>query len=221
MKSVICFITLVGITFVIATISGCGKGGDEPKKVVSESTANQTVVEQKPDLPEKKDTTATQKAESANVTKNQPAAQETKKDLPSDSKAAVPHKTEPVKATEAQPAVQDVPDVIVIENKVYTADKKGPVTFHHAKHNKEYKVSCTECHHLYKDGKNMWKEGDHVEKCVVCHDPAEDKGKTIKLQNAFHQNCKDCHKEVNKEGKKAPYTKCAGCHIEPGTTPLK
>jgi hypothetical protein len=75
------------------------------------------------------------------------------------------------------------------------------------------KVSCTECHHLYKDGRNLWKEGDHVDKWVNCHDPAVDKGKTIKLQNAFHQNCKDCHKEAGKEGKKAPYTKCVDCHV--------
>jgi hypothetical protein len=206
MKNIIYFVTLVGVMLVITSISGCGKGGDHPKKVVPESMTNQTVVQQKVDLPAEKDATATQKTEPSNVTENQPATQEIKKNLPADIK------TVPVKATVPQPAVQNVPDVIAIEYKIYAADKKGPVTFHHIKHNKDYKVSCVQCHHLYKDGKNLWKEGDHVDKCVVCHDPEERKGKAIRLQNAFHQNCKDCHKEVNKEGKKAPYTRCADCH---------
>jgi hypothetical protein len=194
---------------VIAPISGCGKGGDEPEKAVPESSITQTVVEQKADL---KDTTATQKPEPASVEDVKSSVQETKKDLPVESKAIVPEKTEPANVTTAQPAVQDVPDEIAISNQVYAEDKKGAVTFHHMKHSKEYKVSCAQCHHLYKDGRNLWKEGDHVDKCVVCHDPAVDKGKAIKLQNAFHQNCKDCHKEASKEGKKAPYTKCTDCH---------
>jgi hypothetical protein len=212
MKTIICFVTLVGVMLVIAPISGCGKAGDKPEKVVTESAANNTVVEQKADLPLEKDATEPQKTEPVGVAEVKSSAQETKKDLPTENKAAVPQKTEPAKVTAPQSAAQDIPDVIAISNQVYADDKKGLVTFHHAKHNKDYKVSCTECHHLYKDGRNLWKESDHVDKCVVCHDPAMDKGKAIKLQNAFHQNCKDCHKEASKEGKKAPYTKCVDCH---------
>jgi len=212
MKTIICFIKLVCIMLTIFSISGCGKGGDEPEKAVPESAATQTVVEQKADLPVEKDATESQKTEPVTVAKNQPAARETEKDLPAEGKDAIPHETESAKVTTAQPAVQDIPDIITISNQVYAEDKKGPVTLHHTKHVKEYKVSCDKCHHLYKDGSNLWKEGEHVDKCVVCHDPAEDKGKAIKLQNAFHQNCRDCHKEASTEGKKAPYTKCTDCH---------
>jgi hypothetical protein len=165
MKTITCFVTLVGVMLVIAPISGCGKGGNEPEKTVSESAANQTVVEQKADLPVEKDAAEPQKTEPASVAEVKSSVQEIKKVQLSESKAVVPQKTESVKVTAPQSAVQDVPDVIVIENKVYAEDKKGPVTFHHAKHNKDYKVSCTECHHLYKDGRNLWKEGDHVDKC--------------------------------------------------------
>jgi len=117
------------------------------------------------------------------------------------------------------------PDVIIIDNQVYKKDTKGPVEFHHKKHVEEYKnaknekIACTECHHIYnKEGKNIFKEGDPVKKCSTpdCHDPNKKLGKNEpKLQIAFHDNCKNCHKEVVKAGLKkddeAPYKKCAAC----------
>ncbi len=107
----------------------------------------------------------------------------------------------------------DVPKEIVIEGKGYKKDKKGPVKFLHEKHAKDYKIACTECHHNYKDGKNVWKQGDPVKKCSACHDPQKKQGKVMKLQNAYHRNCKNCHKDLGKEGKKAgPFRKCSGCH---------
>ena len=65
----------------------------------------------------------------------------------------------------------DVPDEVTIENKGYAADKKGPVKLHHKKHQTDYKIACADCHHDYKDGKNVWKQGDPVKKCSACHDP--------------------------------------------------
>jgi len=104
----------------------------------------------------------------------------------------------------------DVPDEIKIENEGYASDKKGGVKFHHKKHNVDYKVACTDCHHDYKDGKNAWKEGDPVKKCSGCHNPEKKEGKVDKLQNAYHKNCKNCHKTL--EGKNAPFKKCNDCH---------
>lgn len=104
----------------------------------------------------------------------------------------------------------DQPDLIVIQNKGYKSDKKGAVKLTHKKHAEEYKVKCEECHHIYKDGKNAWKEGDPVQKCSECHDPNEKKGAADKLQLSFHKNCHTCHKD-NKD-KKAPYSKCNDCH---------
>ena len=107
----------------------------------------------------------------------------------------------------------DAPETIVIDGKNYKKDIKGPVTFHHAKHNSDYGLACTECHHVYVDGENVWKEGDNVDTCDKCHDPLKSDGNVKKLMLAFHNNCKDCHKKAAKEeGKKAPYKKCDECH---------
>ena len=116
-------------------------------------------------------------------------------------------------------AEQAIPDKLEIENKGYKKDKKRPVLFHHQKHETAkdkggYGVACTECHHVYKDGKNVWKEGDHVDKCIKCHDPKkntkENGVKVMKLQNAMHKNCKTCHKKE----KKGPFKKCNQCHVK-------
>ena len=108
-----------------------------------------------------------------------------------------------------------IPVDITLEGKDYAADKKGPVKFTHQKHEKDFKIACTECHHVYKDGKNVWKQGDKVEKCSACHDPNEKKGKAMKLQNAYHKNCKDCHKALKAEDKKTgPFKKCNDCHAK-------
>ena len=107
----------------------------------------------------------------------------------------------------------DVPDEFKIENKGYKKDKKKPVSFHHKKHAEEYKAACTDCHHEYEGDKNVWKEGQPVKKCSACHDPKKKSGKVMKLQNAYHRNCKDCHKKLN-DDKKAPFKKCTGCHAK-------
>ena len=108
----------------------------------------------------------------------------------------------------------DSPDEVTIQNKGYKSDKKGPVKLTHKKHNEEYKVACNECHHEYKDGKNVWKEGQPVKKCGECHNPKKKEGKTKKLQIAYHKNCKNCHKDLVKQKKsdKAPFKKCNDCH---------
>ena len=107
-----------------------------------------------------------------------------------------------------------VPDEVTIENKGYKKDKKGPVKLTHKKHSEEYKVACADCHHDYKDGKNVWKDTDPVKKCSECHNPLKKEGKVKKLQNAYHRNCKNCHKAYIKDhpDSKAPYKKCTKCH---------
>ncbi|WP_051184367.1 cytochrome c3 family protein [Desulfatiglans anilini] len=108
----------------------------------------------------------------------------------------------------------DVAEEIVLQNE-YPADKQGPVKFSHKKHAEDYGATCDDCHHVIQDGKNVWKEGDAVQKCSECH-PADPPDKeALKLQNAFHKNCKDCHKEQNDDAK-APFKKCNGCHEKKG-----
>jgi len=122
-------------------------------------------------------------------------------------------------------AGDDCPDEVTIHSKLWTKDKYGPAKLSHKKHAEEYKVPCQDCHHVYKDGKNVWKKGDAVQKCDTCHTCVKT-GKALKdaspeeqklsLYNAYHDNCKGCHQKYNKEHKddatkKAP-TKCTECH---------
>ncbi|MBN1832682.1 MAG: cytochrome c3 family protein [Deltaproteobacteria bacterium] len=116
--------------------------------------------------------------------------------------------TEPVIEAEGSGSIVE----IIIENKGYMNDKKKPVKLNHKKHSEEYEIACDHCHHLYQDGTNVWKEGDSVQKCAACHDPMGDDANVMKLQSAFHKNCRDCHKEMSEEGREAPYKKCGDCH---------
>ena len=111
-------------------------------------------------------------------------------------------------------SADDVPDEITINNEGYKSKKRGPVQFSHLSHSEDYDVACNECHHDYEDGENIWEEGDPVNKCIDCHDPAESDGNIKNLRLSFHRNCKICHKNLAKEGisEDAPFKKCSGCH---------
>ena len=105
-----------------------------------------------------------------------------------------------------------VEDTFKIKEAVFKKFTKSPVEFTHKKHSVDQKIACTECHHVYKDGKNVFKDGDKVQKCSACHtDPKKDQGKVLSTKNAFHKNCQPCHKEA----KKGP-TKCTECHPKKG-----
>ena len=120
------------------------------------------------------------------------------------------------------PAVVKAPDTITMESKIYKKHTKKPVTFSHKKHAEHEGISCTDCHHVYKDGKNVWKEGDHVDKCEACHTetgkPPKDMKKAEKIKKyhkeALHENCKTCHKKmVDKNSDMGKALKgCTGCH---------
>jgi hypothetical protein len=109
---------------------------------------------------------------------------------------------------------QSPPDEITLEDEGYKSNRRGPVYFSHLNHAEDYGVLCEDCHHHYQDGENVWEEGDPVKRCAECHDPRETKGKIKNLKLAFHKNCKNCHRELAKEGitKDAPYRKCSDCH---------
>ena len=111
-----------------------------------------------------------------------------------------------------------VPAVMKIKDPLFKTYKNGPAEFTHKAHHVDHKVTCDNCHHVYKGGKNTWKEGDKVQKCSTCHtDPKKnikvDGAKVLSLYNAFHKNCKDCHRDYKKKNKdsKAP-TGCTDCH---------
>lgn len=132
-------------------------------------------------------------------------------------------------------AVTTVQDVIKLETTAYENHKEPVVVFSHREHQEKYtqtypeffKAGCGECHHD-KNNKPLkkLKAGDDVKKCIECHQKASYvKGKKAKglskkqklafHANALHENCKDCHREVNKKTarKTAPVT-CKSCHLK-------
>jgi hypothetical protein len=121
-------------------------------------------------------------------------------------------------------AVQQAADEMTMNSKVYDKHKKALVTFTHKKHNVDYKISCTDCHHVFKDGKNIWKEGDEVQRCDACHSESKaptgkDAPKLCKKEkiakyhySAIHENCVGCHKDLKKAGKPTGPTACKQCH---------
>jgi hypothetical protein len=116
-------------------------------------------------------------------------------------------------------AQQKAPENVTI--KEFPTPTKGPVEFSHQKHNVDYKVACNQCHHKYQDGKNVWKEGEPVEKCSKCHTEMTVEGEKklppdqqkLNLKLAFHGECQGCHQKMKKEN---PNTKaaltCNTCH---------
>ncbi|MBP8645325.1 MAG: cytochrome c3 family protein [Syntrophobacteraceae bacterium] len=118
-------------------------------------------------------------------------------------------------------AEQKAPDEIVIKADLWPTPTKGPVKFTHKKHAEDYKIACADCHHVYKDGKNVWKQGDQVDRCEKCHTEPTVQGEKklppdqqkLNLKIAFHENCQGCHQKLKKEkaDTKAPVT-CTGCH---------
>ena len=86
---------------------------------------------------------------------------------------------------------------------------KGPkgkkeVVFNHHAH--QGMMECAECHHSKgDDGKQKaFEKGQKIQGCATCHELG-------KPSDHVHKNCKGCHTEKKKEGKKAP-TGCKDCH---------
>ena len=127
----------------------------------------------------------------------------------------------------------NVPNVIELKTAKYAKHKKKIVKFDHSKHQQDYRQkypeiyqnNCGECHH---DQNNQprrdLKAGMAVKKCIECHKiPKHVDGKKAKKlskkekrqyhANALHENCRTCHKKMNKKtGKKAAPTTCKKCH---------
>ena len=138
----------------------------------------------------------------------------------------------------------EVEDVIRLDDKAYKKHKYAIVIFSHKKHQDDYvkkhpeffKNGCGDCHHDEVDGEHNkplvdLEEGDDVKRCIECHEKADyvtgRKAKGLSKEqkrenqgNAFHDNCKGCHRKYNKKNKLkskskgyAPNT-CKTCHLK-------
>jgi len=104
-------------------------------------------------------------------------------------------------------------NVIIIDNNGYHENRRGPVKFPHLKHAEDYKISCWQCHHVYKDDKNVYTPWGKTDRCITCHDPLKKQENAMMLQTSYHLSCKKCH-EAMKIYKDNPedYRKCTTCH---------
>ena len=96
-------------------------------------------------------------------------------------------------------------DIQKLEHDIFINRERPVVAFPHALHADDLGLDCFECHHIYKDGDNVWDESELCD-CSGCHSLEAD-GKKMSLMRAFHTNCKGCHLEQNK----GPVT-CGECH---------
>ena len=85
-------------------------------------------------------------------------------------------------------------DVQFFYNKNMPQKLRSATVFPHQLHLEAY--DCLECHHDYRDGRNVLDE-DELEEgnpdilCSACHDSQSN----IDLKDAFHQQCVGCHIE--------------------------
>ena len=99
-------------------------------------------------------------------------------------------------------------DMEVVDDEGFSKKQRPPVTFRHDEHNEKAGLEdCSECHHVYEDGKKLEDESSEDQSCSECHDE-KGSGDMPGLRKAFHTNCKGCHLEQNK----GPVM-CGSCHV--------
>jgi hypothetical protein len=96
-------------------------------------------------------------------------------------------------------------DILWLEHDIFEGRERPGVAFPHALHADYLGLDCLECHHIYRNGENVWDDSEEID-CTACHRLEAD-GEKMSADKALHTNCKGCH---TKEGK-GPVT-CGECH---------
>ena len=83
------------------------------------------------------------------------------------------------------------------------------VPFVHDEHNEKAQIEdCSNCHHVYKEGKKVDDEVSESSECSECH-KSKDKKYPLSLVMAYHTRCKGCHLE-----QKSGPVMCGECHVK-------
>lgn len=94
-----------------------------------------------------------------------------------------------------------------IDNRSFANPQRTASVFPHDTHNESAGIEeCSECHHLYEEGKKLEDESSEDQRCADCHEARAVDGRPG-LRNAFHGNCKGCHAAAGK----GPIM-CGECH---------
>jgi len=112
-----------------------------------------------------------------------------------------------------RPPVYPQPDEVFIDNNAGAGKGSRPgVFFPHALHMDA--LECLECHHDYRDGRNVLDEEDLEEDgtavCAACHTDESPTG----LEKAYHRQCIGCHRRLNRQEDTALPVLCRDCHPE-------
>jgi hypothetical protein len=103
----------------------------------------------------------------------------------------------------------EAPAVILLKMSSLASRPKPPVKFNHQGH--AARGACTSCHHDYQGKRNIWHEGQPVQKCQACHG-LKPGACGLDLKNAFHRQCKGCHLRLQQLRRPAGPIECRGCH---------
>lgn len=85
---------------------------------------------------------------------------------------------------------------------LHKTDMYQGVQFGHKKHADTLK-DCKKCHHTYK-------EGETPQKCGSCHT----KDSKVTAKTAYHNTCRNCHRDMKKAGHATGPTLCTKCHAK-------
>ena len=107
-------------------------------------------------------------------------------------------------------SLTEPPAVSLLKIPVAGSRHKPPVKFSHRVHEAR-RVACTQCHHDYQGRRNVWREGQPVSKCQVCHG-LRSEARRLDVKNAYHRQCKGCHLRLRQQGRQAGPIECQGCH---------
>ena len=99
-------------------------------------------------------------------------------------------------------------DMEVVDNDGFSKKQRPPAVFRHDEHNEKAELEdCSECHHIYENGKKLEDESSEDQSCADCHEE-KSTDKKPGLRKAFHTNCKGCHL-----AKKQGPVMCGQCHV--------
>jgi predicted CXXCH cytochrome family protein len=78
----------------------------------------------------------------------------------------------------------------------------APVHFPHQKHQTEFGLECSSCHHI-----------PQMHKCRSCHTPSSSATRKQIFHGKTERSCRGCHRSMASKGFAGPLT-CSGCHIK-------
>ncbi len=97
----------------------------------------------------------------------------------------------------------------VLKMPVRGTREKALVPFSHRNHEAKG-IACARCHHVYQGGRNLWLQGQKVQRCSECH-AFFPKGQQPALKNALPLQCKGCDLKLRQQSRRAGPVEGKGC----------